>query len=83
MTDLVLTALEQESNMETMSTATIDTADDVETPGTTIRGFRVDDDLWERAKAKAKRSSKPGHKVTMTDVLVRAVVDFVNTPEGE
>lgn len=48
-----------------------------------IRGFRCPDPLWEAAKAKARRRSRPGRRETLTDVLVRAVEDYVNAPEDQ
>lgn len=67
--------------MDTMSTAMIEADDAPVTPGTTIRGFRCPDDLWEQAKRKASRRSRPGRRETMTDVLVRAVEDYVQQAE--
>lgn len=70
--------------MVTMSTAALIEADDAPaTPGTTIRGFRCPDNLWEQAKAKAARRSRPGRRETMTDVLVRAVEEYLQAPEED
>lgn len=69
--------------MEHMSTATIDETDAPAQPGTTIRGFRCPDDLWDQAKRKAARRSRPGRRETMTDVLVRAVEEYVNQADDD
>lgn len=61
--------------------------DDVPTPisinsPSRVRGFRVPDDLWEQAKRKAAEQSRPGRRVTVSDVLVRALDRYVSGTGG-
>lgn len=44
------------------------------TPATPKHGFRCDDELWEAAKAKAHAEG-----TTLTDVLVKALRDFLRS----
>ena len=46
----------------------------VNQPKTPIRGIRVEDEVWERVKLKAKRNRE-----TASDVVRRALEEYIST----
>lgn len=57
-----------------------DTSEDRQNQGvaTKIRGVRVDDELWQRAQAKAA-----GRREAVADVIRRALLAYVEEDEGQ